>query len=92
MIVTRVRFDEFERFWGVFSGAGAAKRAEHGSRGARVLRNSDDPQEAIVIFEWDREGFESFMRDPKVPEIMRSAGLQEPPQPTFVEPADELPS
>ena len=92
MIVTRVRFQDFDRFWGTFSGPGAEKRAEHGSRGARVLRNADDPQEALVIFDWDREGFEAFMKDPEAPEIMASAGLQGPPQPTFVEPEDELSS
>ena len=92
MIVTRVRFEDFDRFWATFSGAGAAKRAEHGSRGARVLRNADDPQEAMVIFDWDREGFEAFMDDPEAPGIMSSAGLQGRPQPTFVEPQEQLPS
>jgi hypothetical protein len=90
MIVTRVRFEDFDRFWNTFSGPGATKRAEHGSRGARVLRNADDPQEALVVFEWDRAGFEAFMRDPEVPEIMSSAGLQGPPSPTFVEPQEPL--
>jgi hypothetical protein len=92
MIVTRVRFEDFERFWSTFAGPGAAKRADHGSRGAQVLRNADDPQEALVIFDWDREGFEAFMNDPEVPEIMQSAGLQGPPSPTFVEPQEQLAS
>ncbi len=91
-ILTRVRIEDFDRFWSTFSGAGAAKRAEHGARGARVFRNLDDPNEVRVLFDWDRAGWDSFMADPEVAEIMSSAGLQGPPEPTFVEQAGELES
>jgi hypothetical protein len=90
MIVSRVRIEDFERFWATFSTRGLAKRREHGSRGARLFRSADDPQVMVTLFDWDREGWEAFMRDPEVVEIMRSAGLRHPPEPTFLEPVDEL--
>ena len=92
MIVTRVKIADFDRFWSIFSTRGAEKRAEHGSRGARVFKDADDPSRVIVLFDWDRAGFEGFLQDPEAPEIMQSAGLQGRPEPTFVEPAGELPS
>jgi hypothetical protein len=92
MVVARARIGEFEQFWKTFTTRGAAKRAEHGSRGARVFRNADDPSEIITVFDWDRAGFEAFMADPEAGEIMAAAGLRERPQPTFVESVGELPS
>jgi quinol monooxygenase YgiN len=92
MVVAKARIGDFERFWETFSTRGAAKRAEHGSRGARVFRNADDPNEIITIFEWDRAGFEAFMADPEAPEIMAAAGLEGRPEPTYVEQIDLLPS
>jgi hypothetical protein len=87
MIVTRVAIEDFDRFLGVFSTRGAEKRAQHGSRGARVFRVADDPNAVVVLFDWDRAGFEGFLQDPEVPDIMAAAGLREPPIATYVEEA-----
>ena len=41
MILATTTFAEFDRFWAVFSTAGAEKRAEHGCKGAMVFRDSE---------------------------------------------------
>jgi hypothetical protein len=87
MLFSRLAIEDFDRFLGVFSTRGAEKRAQHGSRGARVFRVADDPNTVIVLFDWDRAGFEGFLRDPEAPDIMAAAGLREPPVPTYVEEA-----
>ena len=92
MILTSTEFEDFDRFWSTFSGEGAAKRAEHGSRGATVFRDAGNPNHAYVLFDWDEEGFEAFMADPDVPGIMESAGLRRRPEPTFVEAPRDLDS
>ncbi len=90
MILTTVEIEDFERFWETFSTKGMEKRREHGSRGAQVLRVEGQPHRVHVLFDWDREGFESFLADTEAPAIMSSAGLKSPPQPVYVEPAREL--
>jgi hypothetical protein len=56
--------------------------AEPGS--ATVFRVTGDPHEVITVFDWDREGIEAFLADPEAPEIMAAAGLEGPPDFTFV--------
>ena len=83
--IARSRVEDFDRFRETFTTRGAAKRREHGSRGARVFRNADDPHEVIAVFDWDRPGVEAFMSDPEVREVMEAASLEGPPTFTFVE-------
>ncbi len=52
--------------------------------------SSTIPQQIVNVFDWDRSGIEAFMADPEVPEVMRAAGLQGPPEFTFVEQVEEL--
>jgi hypothetical protein len=89
-VITRVRVEDFHRYWQTFSGRGLEKRRAHGCRGARVFRVEGEPGEVRVLFDWDREGFEAFMADPEAPEIMAEAGLEGHPQPTFLEHAGDL--
>lgn len=92
MVITRVKIEDFDRFWATFRSRGAEKRAQHGCRGAKVFRNQDAADEVMVLFDWDRDDFQAFLEDPEVPEIMREGGLKGPPEPTFVDPAGELAS
>lgn len=88
--VARVRIADFDQFLETFATRGLAKRKEHGSRGVRVYRTSEDPNQLINVFDWDRAGVEAFMADPDVPAIMAEAGLEAPPDWTFVEMAADL--
>ena len=82
--VGKVRVEDFDRFIETFETRGKAKRVEHGSRSATVFRVADDPHAVITVFDWDREGIEAFLADPETREIMAEAGLQSPPEFTFV--------
>lgn len=89
-VITRVRVEDFDRYWRTFSGRGLEKRRQHGCRGARVFRVAGSDDEVRVVFDWDRSGFEAFMADPEAPAIMAEAGLREHPEPTFVEHVGDL--
>ena len=80
MILTTVKVEDFERFWGTFSTKGAEKRKQHGSKGSHVFRDPSDDHRLWVIFDWDEDGFRSFMSDPDMPAIFEEGGLQERPQ------------
>jgi hypothetical protein len=92
VILVRVRFGDWDKFWSAFTAAGADRRREHGSSGVRVLRNADDPGEAWLLFDWERERFEAFLADPAVRETMKSGGVLGPPEVRFVEQVGELPA
>lgn len=89
-VVARVKITDFDRFLETFAGRGLEKRREHGSKGVRIHRSLDDPNRLVNVFEWDRAGVEAFMADPEADEIMAAAGLEAPPEFTFVEEVADL--
>jgi hypothetical protein len=89
VLLARVRIGDFDQFWSVFTTAGADHRREFGSGGARVFRNTEDPQEVIVLFDWSEEDYARFLADPDTKGIMASAGLQGPPETIAVEAVGE---
>ena len=58
-LLERHKVRDYDHWKEVFD-ADAEGREAAGCRGARVFRNADDPEEVIVLFEW--EGLESARR------------------------------
>ena len=80
MILATTQVEDFDRFLQVFSTKGAEKRRQHGSKGAHVFRDPTEDDRVWVIFDWDEEGWQSFVSDPEVPPIMQEAGHKGRPQ------------
>jgi quinol monooxygenase YgiN len=80
MLLATTTVEDFDRFMAVFSEAGAAKRKEHGSKGALVFRDPAEDDRVWVIFDWDEQGWQSFVSDPSVPPIVQEAGHKTRPQ------------
>jgi hypothetical protein len=80
LVLSTVKIEDFDRFWGTFSTKGAEKRKQHGSKGSYVFRDPDDDRRVWVVFDWDEEGFNNFVSDPDVPAIFEEGGLQGRPQ------------
>ncbi len=74
MILATTQIEDLDRFLSVFSTKGAEKRAEHGSKGAHVFRDPAEEDRVWVLFDWNAEGWQSFVADPEVPPIMQEAG------------------
>ncbi|WP_254832914.1 putative quinol monooxygenase [Haloglomus salinum] len=65
-------------------------RAEHGERGYQVFQSADDPNEAVVLFEWsDDEDPRAFFGSEEMRERMTEAGLVAPPEMTVLELVEE---
>jgi hypothetical protein len=92
VILARAKVREFEQFWSVFTTEGAKLRSSHGSKGAQVLRNEDDPNEVWVLFDWNRDAYLKFLEDPQTIEVMGRAGLTKVPDHTFIEPSMKVPA
>jgi hypothetical protein len=80
MLLATTTVEDFDRFSEIFSTTGAAKRREHGSKGALVFRDPNQDDRVWVIFDWDAQGFQRFASDPEVPPIMQEAGHKGRPQ------------
>jgi hypothetical protein len=80
MILATTTVEDYDRFLKIFSTKGADKRRQHGSKGAQVFRDPNEDDRVWVLFDWDAEGWQSFVSDPDVPPIMQEAGHKGRPQ------------
>jgi hypothetical protein len=80
LATTTTKVEDFDHWFSVFSTKGAAKRKQHGSKGAIVFRDPNEAGRLWVVFDWDLEGWQSFVSDPEVPPIMQEAGHLSKPQ------------
>ena len=80
MLLATTQVEDFDRFLNVFTTKGAEKRKEHGSQGAHIFRDPTEEDRVWVIFDWDEQGWQSFVSDPEVPPIMKEAGHKSKPQ------------
>ena len=80
MLLATTQVEDVDRFMGVFSTSGAEKRKKHGSQGAVVFRDPSETDRVWVIFDWNAEGWQSFVSDPDVPAILAAAGHKGKPQ------------
>jgi len=80
MILATTKVEDVEHFLEIFSTKGAEKRQQHGSKGATVFRDPTEENRVWVLFDWDADGWQSFVGDPDVPPILREAGHVGKPQ------------
>ena len=80
MLLATTQVEDFDRFMATFSTKGAEKRKQHGSKGALVFRDPAEDDRVWVVFDWDEQGWQSFVSDPAVPAIIQEAGHKGRPQ------------
>lgn len=80
MILATTTVENVERFLEVFDSKGSAKRAQHGSKGSTVFRDPTEENRVWALFDWDEQGWASFVSDPEVPPILKEAGHLGKPQ------------
>ena len=80
MLLATTQVEDLDRFLDIFSTQGAEKRKQHGSKSALIFRDPSEDDRVWVIFDWDEQGWQSFVSDPEVPPIMKEAGHKSRPQ------------
>ena len=80
MMLATTRVEDFDRWMKIFSTTSAEKRKQHGSKGATVFRDPSEDDRVWVLFDWDAQGWQSFVSDPEVPPILQEAGHKGRPQ------------
>ncbi|HMC72003.1 MAG TPA: hypothetical protein VKJ07_22795 [Mycobacteriales bacterium] len=81
MMLATTTVENVDQFLKIFSTKGLDKRRYHGSKGATVFGDPTETDRVWVLFDWDVEGFQSFLSDPDVPPITQEAGHKTRPQP-----------
>ena len=74
MLLATTQIEDLDQFLDVFSTTGAEKRKQHGSKGALVFRDPSEDDRVWVVFDWDPEGWKSYVSDPETPPILQAAG------------------
>lgn len=86
-VLIRHRQQDFETWKAAFDDHESFRRA-HGARSERVFRNADDPNETLVLLEWDDlDAARAFSQSPELREKMQEAGVTGPPEVVFLDDA-----
>lgn len=65
-------------------------RTEHGQQGYQAFQSVDDPNEAVVLFEWDDdEDPRAFFESERMRERLAEAGVKGRPELTVLELVDQ---
>jgi len=80
---------EFDRWHSTFKG-NASHRAEHGERGYQIFQIADDPNEIVLLFEWDDDSDpRAYFESDETRETMSEAGVISPPDLTELEKVEQ---
>jgi heme-degrading monooxygenase HmoA len=64
---------------------------ERGSKGGWILRNAEDPNELVILLEWDSvENARHFADADELQDAMRRAGVADQPDVYFLEEVEQV--
>jgi hypothetical protein len=88
--LVRHKVEDYARWKPVFD-EDAANREASGSRGGYLFRNADDPNELLILFEWDElDNVRQFGQSEDLREKMQQAGVADRPAIYFLEEIERL--
>jgi heme-degrading monooxygenase HmoA len=87
-ILVRHKVRDFAAWKPIFDGHGLTRKAA-GSRGGFLFRRADNPQEVIVLFEWDSvQNARKFAESQDLKGTMERAGVIDRPDIYFLDQVD----
>ena len=90
-LLVRHRVEDVTRWKPIFDAHGATRQAA-GSRGGQLWRSADDPNELVILFEWDDlERARQFAESDDLRETMQRAGVADQPDIYFLEEVERVP-
>jgi hypothetical protein len=91
-VVIRQKVADYATWKPIFDGHTSTRRA-NGSQGGRLFRNAADPNEILVLFEWDDlDRARLFTQSDDLHEGMAHAGVVDRPDLWFLEEIDQPPA
>ena len=90
-LLVRANVEDYEKWKPGFAEHGAT-RAESGSKGGYLFRNADDPNEVVIVLEWnDLEEARRFAQSEDLREAMQHHGVVGQPDIYFLEEVERVP-
>jgi heme-degrading monooxygenase HmoA len=90
-LLVRHKVEDYEGWKPVFDHDHGATREQWGSKGGRILRNADDPNELVILLEWDSvENARQFAIADELKEAMQRAGVADEPDVYFLEEIEQV--
>ena len=84
-VLVRSKIEDYAKWKPVFDER-ASFRKSSGSTGENVFRNADNPNELLVLLEWDNlDKARQFAQSPELREAMQRAGVVDKPDIYFLE-------
>lgn len=89
-VLVRHKVKDYEK-WKIVFDEHSNFRKENGSKGGHLFRNANDPNETVIIFEWDNlENAKKFVQSENLKEAMKKAGVTGKPTIYFLEEIEKL--
>lgn len=89
-LLVRHKVEDYESWKPVFD-EHRATRKESGSKGGRLWRTADDPNEVVILFEWDElDNARRFVQSDDLRETMQRAGVADQPDIYFLEEIEQV--
>ena len=90
-LLVRHKVEDYDRWKPVFDHDHGATRERWGSKGGWILRNTDDPDELVILLEWDSvENARRFADAEELQDAMRRAGVADQPDVYFLEEVEQV--
>ena len=84
-LIVRHKVKDYAKWKPAFDEHGATRKA-NGSKGGRLYRSAGDPNELVVLFEWEDLGkAQQFAQSADLRETMERAGVADQPDLYFLE-------
>ncbi|SNQ58956.1 antibiotic biosynthesis monooxygenase [Candidatus Methanoperedens nitratireducens] len=89
-LLVRHKVKDYSKWKTVFD-EHATTRKSSGSRGGRLFRNADNPDEIVILFEWENiEKARKFVRSEDLQKTMQQAGVSDKPDVYFLEEVEKV--
>lgn len=89
-VLVRHKVADYEKWKSVFDEHATMRKAS-GSKGGRLFRNANDPNETVILLEWDGlERARQFVQSPDLKEAMERAGVADQPTIVFLEEVEQV--
>jgi hypothetical protein len=90
--LVRVTFQDFETWKAAFTAAGEL-RQEHTSKGVRVFRSPDNPNQVLILGEYEElSRAQDLFKTDRFREALKRAGVTAPPEVTYLDEVLKLPA
>lgn len=89
-MIIRHKVEDYGKWKAVFDAHSTTRKAG-GCRGGHLFRNADNPNELIIVWDWDTlENARKFAASPDLREVMGKAGVSDRPDVYFLEEVERL--